>query len=53
MPWIGPQVLPNRPLETIELDGQVKEELVDEIAHYLKPEAQRYYADNRIPYRCG
>lgn len=53
MPWIGPQVLPSRPLETVELDGKIKEELVDETAHYLKPEVQKYYEENGIPYRSG
>lgn len=51
MPWIGPQVLPSRPLETVELDGKIKEELVDEITHYLKPEVRKYYEEKSIPYR--
>jgi len=51
--WNGPQLVLNRPLETVELDEQVKENLVNDIEEYLKPETKEFYAVNGIPYRRG
>jgi chaperone BCS1 len=51
--WCGPQLVLNRPLETVELDDQVKENLVNDVMEYLKPETREYYAINGIPYRRG
>lgn len=51
--WCGPQLVLNRPIETVELDDQVKENLVKDMEEYLKPETKEYYAVNGIPYRRG
>jgi len=51
--WNGPQLVLNRPIDTVELDDQVKENLVNDITEYLKPETKEFYALNGIPYRRG
>lgn len=51
--WCGPQLVLNRPVETVELDDLVKENLVYDMEEYLKPETKEYYAVNGIPYRRG
>lgn len=51
--WCGPQLVLNRPIETVELDDLVKENLVNDMEEYLKPETKEYYAVNGIPYRRG
>jgi chaperone BCS1 len=53
MMWIGPQLVLNRPLDTIELDDYVKTSLIQDVEDYLKPKTREYYAINGIPYRRG
>ncbi|KAK7914863.1 hypothetical protein PG985_012566 [Apiospora marii] len=42
-----------RPLETVHFDQQVKDDLVTDIAHYLRPETREFYHQRGIPYRRG
>jgi len=53
MMWVGPQLVLNRPLDTIELDDHTKTSLVQDVEDYLKPKTREYYAINGIPYRRG
>jgi len=53
MMWSGPQLVLNRPLDTVELDDHVKTSLVQDVEDYLKHETREYYAINGIPYRRG
>ncbi|KAK8016551.1 P-loop containing nucleoside triphosphate hydrolase protein [Apiospora rasikravindrae] len=42
-----------RPLESVHFDQQTKDDLVADIAHYLKPETREFYQSRGIPYRRG
>ncbi|KAI1302720.1 P-loop containing nucleoside triphosphate hydrolase protein [Xylaria venustula] len=42
-----------RPLETITIDEDVKENLVSDIRKYLNPRRRQFYSENGIPYRRG
>ncbi|KAI0965772.1 P-loop containing nucleoside triphosphate hydrolase protein [Xylaria arbuscula] len=42
-----------RPLETITIDEDVKENLVSDIRKYLNPRRRQFYNENGIPYRRG
>ncbi|MCJ1432232.1 hypothetical protein MMC27_001588 [Xylographa pallens] len=44
---------PTRPLRTIDLDLQTKEQLVEDIQRYLQPASVRFYATRGIPHRRG
>ena len=44
---------PTRPLGTIDLDLQTKEQLVEDIQRYLQPASVRFYATRGIPHRRG
>ncbi|KAG5981194.1 hypothetical protein E4U55_003202 [Claviceps digitariae] len=43
----------NRPFSTIILNENVKQELIDDAAEYLKPATRQWYANRGIPYRRG
>ncbi|KAK6818869.1 hypothetical protein PG987_016322 [Apiospora arundinis] len=42
-----------RPLETVHFEQSVKDDLLADIANYLKPETREYYTQRGIPYRRG
>ncbi|KAK8064430.1 hypothetical protein PG994_007068 [Apiospora phragmitis] len=51
--WDNTILRPLRPLETVHMDRTVKEDLVGDIANYLKPATRRFYTTRGIPYRRG
>ncbi|KAG5922196.1 hypothetical protein E4U42_005547 [Claviceps africana] len=44
---------PNRLLSTVIMDEDVKQELINDAADYLKPITRQWYANRGIPYRRG
>lgn len=44
---------PSRPLQTVSLDQEKKDEIVEDINEYLHPSTARWYAARGIPYRRG
>ncbi|TQV91904.1 mitochondrial chaperone BCS1 [Cordyceps javanica] len=42
-----------RPLSTVALDGDTKKKLVADMARFIDPATQRWYAQRGIPYRRG
>lgn len=51
--WDTTILRPIRPLETVHMDKNAKEELVLDIDNYLKPATRRFYTSRGIPYRRG
>jgi chaperone BCS1 len=51
--WQEQNLQPARPLETIHLDADVKQDLIADICDYVDPKTRRFYADRGIPYRRG
>lgn len=51
--WSKQSCRPSRPLQTVSLDQQQKESIVDDINEYLHPATARWYAARGIPYRRG
>jgi chaperone BCS1 len=51
--WIGAVTRPARSLESVALETSKKKALVDDIAYYLTPECERFYANRGYPYRRG
>ncbi|TGJ78956.1 hypothetical protein E0Z10_g9809 [Xylaria hypoxylon] len=51
--WRVMAVKPVRPLETIAIDKNVKENLIGDIKKYLNPRRRLFYSENGIPYRRG
>jgi len=51
--WELSAVKPVRPLDTIHLDRDVKENLLNDIKKYLDPQRRRFYSEQGIPYRRG
>jgi chaperone BCS1 len=43
----------SRPFSTVILNEKTKKELIDDVAEYLNPMTQRWYANRGIPYRRG
>ena len=44
---------PSRPLDTVDLDQEVKNQLVEDIKKYLAPASVKFYAQRGIPHRRG
>ncbi|KAH7329647.1 P-loop containing nucleoside triphosphate hydrolase protein [Stachybotrys elegans] len=51
--WCEQSLQPTRPLETIHLDPEIKQDLLEDIQDYIDPETRRFYTDRGIPYRRG
>ncbi|KAK9770198.1 putative P-loop containing nucleoside triphosphate hydrolase protein [Seiridium cardinale] len=51
--WDTTILRPIRPLETVHMDKKAKDELVSDIANYLKSATRRFYTSRGIPYRRG
>ncbi|TLD38365.1 Peptidyl-prolyl cis-trans isomerase D [Venturia nashicola] len=51
--WARTTSRPSRDIETVILEKQKKEELLQDINEYLHPRTRRWYANHGIPYRRG
>ncbi|QDS68665.1 hypothetical protein FKW77_002054 [Venturia effusa] len=51
--WVRVTSRPSRPMETVVLDPQQKQALVDDVNEYLSPSSPKWYAVRGIPYRRG
>jgi chaperone BCS1 len=51
--WGQPYAAPSRDLATVELDTEIKNSIVKDIARYLDPKTAEFYKNNGIPYRRG
>jgi mitochondrial chaperone BCS1 len=51
--WKTVALRPSRPLDTVVLDQEQKDNLVADIREYLRPATRRWYAQRGIPYRRG
>ncbi|KAI1819388.1 P-loop containing nucleoside triphosphate hydrolase protein [Xylaria intraflava] len=51
--WAVSAVKPVRPLDTIHLEEDVKENLISDLERYLDPQRRRFYGEHGIPYRRG
>jgi chaperone BCS1 len=51
--WIRVTSRPSRPMETVVLDPEQKQALVDDVNEYLSPASPKWYAVRGIPYRRG
>ena len=52
-PWTRVAKRPSRPMDTVVLDQDQKEEVLKDINQYLHPATPRWYANRGIPYRRG
>ncbi|KAF2998236.1 hypothetical protein E8E13_005721 [Curvularia kusanoi] len=51
--WSRQSTRPSRPLHTVSLDQQQKDDVVEDINEYLHPATARWYAARGIPHRRG
>jgi chaperone BCS1 len=51
--WGVPYAAPSRNLATVELDKEIKDNIVNDITRYLEPKTAEFYKNNGIPYRRG
>ncbi|KAL1591546.1 hypothetical protein SLS60_011794 [Paraconiothyrium brasiliense] len=51
--WSKQSCRPSRPLQTVSLDQQQKDAIVEDINEYLHPATARWYAARGIPHRRG
>lgn len=51
--WIRVTSRPSRPMETVVLDPEQKQALVEDVNEYLSPASPKWYAVRGIPYRRG
>ncbi|KAI8626541.1 P-loop containing nucleoside triphosphate hydrolase protein [Xylariaceae sp. FL1651] len=51
--WEVSAVKPIRSLDTIHLDQDVKESLINDLEKYLDPQRRNFYSEQGIPYRRG
>lgn len=51
--WSRQSCRPSRPLPTVSLDQQQKDNIVEDINEYLHPATARWYAARGIPHRRG
>ena len=49
-PWIKAATRPSRPVDTIVLDEEPKNQILADIEEYLEPNTRRWYAGRGIPY---
>lgn len=52
-PWNKVATRPSRPMDTVVLDNDEKEQILADINEYLHPATPRWYANRGIPYRRG
>jgi chaperone BCS1 len=51
--WSRQSTRPSRPMHTVSLDQQQKDDIVEDINEYLHPATARWYAARGIPHRRG
>jgi chaperone BCS1 len=51
--WRSPKYVMSRPLDTIELDDQIKRPLIEDVENFLSLSTKQYYRQQGIPYRRG
>jgi chaperone BCS1 len=51
--WVKIAERPCRPMETVVLDEEKKDDIINDINEYLSPATARWYANRGIPYRRG
>ena len=51
--WNRSTSRPSRPMQTVSLDPEKKEEILEDINEYLHPSTARWYAARGIPHRRG
>ncbi|KAI1431490.1 P-loop containing nucleoside triphosphate hydrolase protein [Xylaria sp. CBS 124048] len=51
--WAVSAVKPVRPMDTIHLDEDVKQNLIGDLQRYLDPQRRQFYGEHGIPYRRG
>ncbi|KAM7218350.1 P-loop containing nucleoside triphosphate hydrolase protein [Rhypophila decipiens] len=51
--WDTTILRPPRSMDTVHLDEKIKQELLDDIAHYLDHNTRQFYHSRGIPYRRG
>jgi mitochondrial chaperone BCS1 len=51
--WDRVTARPSRAMETVVLDSDQKEKLINDVNEYLHPSSARWYANRGIPYRRG
>ncbi|TLD18777.1 P-loop containing nucleoside triphosphate hydrolase protein [Venturia nashicola] len=51
--WARVTARPSRPMETVVLDPEQKQALVEDVNEYLSPASPKWYAVRGIPYRRG
>ncbi|KAE9972210.1 hypothetical protein EG328_005135 [Venturia inaequalis] len=51
--WKGSKLVMTRPLDTVELDDQIKAPLLEDMGNFLNPSTRQYYREQGIPYRRG
>ncbi|MCJ1407489.1 hypothetical protein MMC19_001560 [Ptychographa xylographoides] len=52
-PWTKVATRPSRPMDTVVLEHNQKEQVLADINEYLHPSSPRWYANRGIPYRRG
>ena len=52
-PWGKAAMRISRPLETVMLDPQQKDDILQDIEKYIKPSTRVWYGERGIPYRRG
>lgn len=52
-PWTKVATRPSRPMDTVVLEHDQKEQVLADINEYLHPASPRWYANRGIPYRRG
>ncbi|KAF1991254.1 P-loop containing nucleoside triphosphate hydrolase protein [Aulographum hederae CBS 113979] len=51
--WARVTSRPSRPMSTVDLDAEVKEDLIQDVQDFLIPSSIKWYANRGIPYRRG
>ncbi|KAL9098825.1 MAG: hypothetical protein Q9163_005580 [Psora crenata] len=51
--WMRAAVRPSRPMDTVVLDGELKDRVIRDINDYLHPAVHVWYSEKGIPYRRG
>jgi chaperone BCS1 len=53
MDWTRTMARPPRPMETVVLDKEQKDLILDDMKEYLHPRTKKWYSNRGIPYRRG
>ena len=51
--WIRASIRPSRPMQTVVLDHELKDRVLQDINEFLRPGMSRWYSDRGVPYRRG